>query len=66
MKERLPMNSFFGRLKTMKPRYRQQRRFFPGGNGAFTIVTLTDARLIVSQDITVSGVTQNAVITLKH
>jgi Lipocalin-like domain len=39
---------------------------FPGGNGTFTIVTLTDAQLVVSQDITVSGVTQNAVITLKH
>jgi hypothetical protein len=39
---------------------------FPGGNGAFTIVTLTDTQLIVSQDITVSGITQNAVITMKH
>lgn len=39
---------------------------FPGGNGTFTIVTLTDTQLVVSQDITVSGVTQNAVITFKH
>jgi Lipocalin-like domain len=39
---------------------------FPGGNGTFTIITLTESQLIVSQDIDVSGTTQNAVITLKH
>jgi hypothetical protein len=39
---------------------------FPGGNGDFTIITLTDSQFIVSQDITVSGTIQNAVITLKH
>jgi hypothetical protein len=39
---------------------------FPGGNGIFTIITLTDTQLVVSQDITVQGSTQNAVITLKH
>lgn len=39
---------------------------FPGGNGDFTVITLTATQLVVSQDITVSGTTQNAVITLKH
>ncbi|MES1225782.1 MAG: hypothetical protein ABUT20_60450 [Bacteroidota bacterium] len=39
---------------------------FPGGNGDFVLITLTDTQLVVSQDITVSGTTQNAVITLKH
>jgi len=39
---------------------------FPGGNGNFTIMTLTESQLIVSQDIDVSGTTQHAVITLKH
>ena len=39
---------------------------FPGGNGDFILITLTDSQLIVSQDILISGTTQNAVITLKH
>ena len=39
---------------------------FPGGNGTFTIITLNDTQLVVSQDIDVSGSSQNAVITMKH
>jgi len=39
---------------------------FPGGNGNFTIVSITDTQLILSQDIDLSGMMQNAVITLKH
>ena len=39
---------------------------FPGGNGNFTIISLTSTQLVLSQDINVSGSTQNAVITLKH
>lgn len=39
---------------------------FTGGNSTFTIVSLTETQLVVSQDITVSGSTQNAVITFVH
>jgi len=40
--------------------------FFTGGSSSFTIVSLTDTELVVSQNITVSGSTQNAVITFIH
>jgi hypothetical protein len=40
--------------------------FFAGGSSTFTIVSLTDTELTVSQNITVSGSTQNAVITFVH
>ena len=40
--------------------------FFAGGSSTFTIVSLTDTELVVSQNITVSGATQNAVITFVH
>ena len=39
---------------------------FPGGNGNFTIISLTGTQLVLSQDIDISGSMQNAVITLKH
>jgi hypothetical protein len=39
---------------------------FTGGGSDFKIVTLNDAQLILSQDITVSGSKQNAVVTFKH
>ena len=39
---------------------------FTGGNSTFSLVTLTDNQLVVSQDITVSGTTQNAVVTFIH
>ena len=39
---------------------------FTGGSSDFTIVTLNDTQLILSQNITVSGSTQNAVVTFKH
>jgi hypothetical protein len=40
--------------------------FFAGGSSTFMIVSLTETELVVSQDITVSGSTQNAVITFVH
>ena len=40
--------------------------FFTGGNSVFTIVALTDAQLVLSQAITVSGTLQTAVITFIH
>jgi len=39
---------------------------FTGGSSDFNIVSLTDAQLVLSQDITVSGTTQNAVVTFVH
>jgi hypothetical protein len=39
---------------------------FTGGNSTFTIVSLTDTQLVVTQDITVSGQTKNAEITFVH
>jgi hypothetical protein len=39
---------------------------FPGGNGNFTIISLSSTQLVLSQDIDISGSTQNAIITLKH
>jgi hypothetical protein len=39
---------------------------FAGGSSDFNIVTLSDTQLVLSQDITVSGTTQNAVVTFKH
>ena len=40
--------------------------FFAGGSSSFTLVSLTETELVVSQNITVSGSTQNAVITFIH
>lgn len=39
---------------------------FTGGGSDFNIVTLNDTQLVLSQNITVSGSTQNAVVTFKH
>ncbi|HEV8283464.1 MAG TPA: lipocalin family protein [Chitinophagaceae bacterium] len=39
---------------------------FTGGSSDFNIVSLTDTQLILSQNINVSGTTQNAVVTFKH
>lgn len=39
---------------------------FTGGSSTFTLVSLTATELVVSQNITVSGTTQNAVITFVH
>ena len=39
---------------------------FTGGSSDFSIVSLTSASLVVSQNITVSGSTQNAVVTFIH
>ena len=39
---------------------------FTGGSSDFTIVTLNDTQLILSQDIDISGSSQNAVVTFKH
>ncbi|SRR6266404_3007304 len=39
---------------------------FTGGSSDFNIVTLNDTQLVLSQNITVSGSTQNAVVTFKH
>jgi hypothetical protein len=38
---------------------------FPLGNDTFTLVSLTETQLVVSQDIDIFGSTQNAVITFK-
>lgn len=39
---------------------------FTGGSSDFTLVSLTETQLVVSQNITVSGSTQNAVVTFIH
>jgi hypothetical protein len=40
--------------------------FFTGGSTDFTIVSLTETQLVVSQMINVSGTTQTAVVTFVH
>ncbi len=39
---------------------------FTGGSNDFTLVSLSETELVVSQNITVSGTTQNAVVTFVH
>lgn len=39
---------------------------FPGGSSDFTIVTLNETQLVISQDVTFGGSTQNGVFTFKH
>jgi len=39
---------------------------FTGGNSTFTLVSLSETQLVVSQNVTVSGTTQNAVVTFIH
>jgi hypothetical protein len=39
---------------------------FTGGSSTFTIVSLSESTLVVSQDISVSNNTQNAVVTFVH
>jgi Lipocalin-like domain len=39
---------------------------FTGGSSDFTLVTLTETQLVVSQMITVSGTAQTAVVTFIH
>jgi len=39
---------------------------FTGGSSTFTIVSLTATQLVLSQNINVSGTTQNAVVTFIH
>ena len=39
---------------------------FSGGNSTFTIVSLTETQLVVSQNMTISGFTQNVEITFVH
>ena len=40
--------------------------FFTGGSSDFNILTLSEAQLILSQDINFSGSMQNAVVSFKH
>ena len=40
--------------------------FFTGGSTTFTIVSLTETQLVLSQTITLSGIPQNAEITFIH
>jgi len=40
--------------------------FFTGGSSTFTIVSLTETQLVLSQMITISGFPQNAEITFIH
>ncbi|HEY0434027.1 MAG TPA: lipocalin family protein [Chitinophagaceae bacterium] len=37
-----------------------------GGSSDFTIVTLNDTQLVLSQDVDISGTTQTATISFKH
>jgi len=39
---------------------------FTGGSSDFTIITLSETQLVLSQNITINGSTQNAVVTFKH
>ena len=39
---------------------------FAGGSSTFNLVTLSETQLVVSQNITVSGTSQNAVVTFVH
>ncbi len=39
---------------------------FSGGSSDFTLVSLSETTLVVSQDITVSGTTQTAIVTFIH
>jgi hypothetical protein len=39
---------------------------FTGGSNTFTVVSITATELVLSQNITVSGTTQNAVVTFVH
>jgi hypothetical protein len=39
---------------------------FTGGSSDFNIVTLSETQLVLSQNITVSGSTQNAIVTFIH
>jgi hypothetical protein len=39
---------------------------FTGGSNTFNLISLTETQLIVSQNITISGSTQNAVVTFIH
>lgn len=39
---------------------------FAGGSSVFTLVSLSESQLVLSQNITVSGTTQNAVVTFVH
>ena len=39
---------------------------FTGGSSSFTLVSLTDTELVVSQNMNISGSTQNVVITFVH
>ncbi len=40
--------------------------FFTGGSGTFTIVSLTSTQMILSQQITLSGIPQTVVVTFIH
>ncbi|HEY2720258.1 MAG TPA: lipocalin family protein [Chitinophagaceae bacterium] len=39
---------------------------FTGGSNDFTIVTLNDTQLVLSQNVDIAGTSQNAVVTFKH
>jgi hypothetical protein len=39
---------------------------FTGGSSTFNLITLTETQLVVSQNVTISGTTQNAVVTFIH
>jgi lipocalin-like protein len=39
---------------------------FTGGSSDFTLVTLNETQLVVSQNVTISGTSQNAVVTFIH
>lgn len=39
---------------------------FTGGSSDFTLVALSETQLIISQNVTISGTSQNAVVTFIH
>ncbi|MCC7400567.1 MAG: lipocalin family protein [Chitinophagaceae bacterium] len=40
--------------------------WFTGGSGDFTLVSLSETQLVVSQNITIGGNSQNVVVTFTH
>ncbi|WP_276499961.1 lipocalin family protein [Terrimonas pollutisoli] len=59
-------NSFTWNFQTNETILFISTPLFTGGSSSFTIVSLTETELVVSQNMTISGSTQNVVITFIH
>ena len=59
-------NSFNWNFETNETVLFVSTPFFTGGSSTFTIVSLTESQLVLSQTISLSGVPQNAEITFIH